>query len=319
MYKKTQQKFEVFLFSFRFCTEVMNMKEIIYASLLGFTIGDAMGAPVEFFSKKMIHFRYKEVKEFKSGILGIPYFFRRKGSTTDDTRLLFALAKGSLQTPYSIKGFHKEMNKQRFFPFLIGKNLLYAYLLHMRDWNKTANRVHKITKGKTAGNGALMRTLPIALQYNKWEDVERFTVQQAETTHMHPLSTESCLIYNKIAYYLLQGKDKKEAIEMATKDTRYENVSTEHMKSDGFCVHSLSWTIHWILQTNSFEEAILSAVNEGGDTDTITALVGGLAGILYGLESIPPKWKEGLKPKKKVELYAEKLSSFRNKEKNKQE
>lgn len=287
------------------------MKDKIEAALLGFAIGDGLGAPVEFFSKQTIHLRYGKIKDFKSGFLGIPYFLRGKGWTTDDTRLTLALIKGSLRTPYSIEGFHKEMNKQRFFPFLIGKNLLVAYMTHGSDWNKTSKRVHRVLKGKTAGNGALMRTLPIALLYENWEDVEKLTIQQAETTHMHELSTESCIVYNRIAYELLQGKDKKESVSIATKGTRYEQVDVSQMKPDGFCIHTLSWTIHWLLEANSYEEAVLAAVNNGGDTDTIAALVGGLAGIAHGLENIPEKWRKKVQSSRKIKKYALEIENFR--------
>ena len=32
------------------------------------------------------------------------------------------------------------------------------------------------------------------------------------------------------------------------------------------------------------------AVNLGDDTDTIAAIAGGLAGIMYGIDSIPAEW-----------------------------
>ena len=38
----------------------------------------------------------------------------------------------------------------------------------------------------------------------------------------------------------------------------------------------------------------MQAVNLGGDTDTIAAIAGGLAGILYGFNSIPKEWISSL-------------------------
>ena len=44
------------------------------------------------------------------------------------------------------------------------------------------------------------------------------------------------------------------------------------------------------LNTDNYKDAVLKAVNLGGDTDTIAALTGGLAGIYYGYDNIPKEW-----------------------------
>ena len=49
-----------------------------------------------------------------------------------------------------------------------------------------------------------------------------------------------------------------------------------------------------LLNTSSYEECVLKAVNLGEDTDTIAAIAGGLAGLAYGFESIPEEWRETL-------------------------
>ena len=48
----------------------------------------------------------------------------------------------------------------------------------------------------------------------------------------------------------------------------------------------------WCLRnTDTFKDCILKAVNLGDDTDTVAAIAGGLAGLAYGLENIPEKWR----------------------------
>jgi ADP-ribosylglycohydrolase len=44
------------------------------------------------------------------------------------------------------------------------------------------------------------------------------------------------------------------------------------------------------LNSNSYKEAVLKAVNLGEDTDTTAAITGGLAGIIYGEQDIPTEW-----------------------------
>ena len=46
--------------------------------------------------------------------------------------------------------------------------------------------------------------------------------------------------------------------------------------------------------SNSFEDAILKAVNLGDDADTIASICGQLAGAFYGLSAIPQHWKDRL-------------------------
>lgn len=45
-----------------------------------------------------------------------------------------------------------------------------------------------------------------------------------------------------------------------------------------------------IFNTSSFKDAVLKAVNLGDDTDTVGAIAGGLAGIIYGYDTIPSEW-----------------------------
>jgi ADP-ribosylglycohydrolase len=53
---------------------------------------------------------------------------------------------------------------------------------------------------------------------------------------------------------------------------------------------------------------VLKAVNLGGDTDTIAAIAGGLAGALYGYESIPEEWLAQLQKKDYIEELCERAA-----------
>ncbi len=55
-----------------------------------------------------------------------------------------------------------------------------------------------------------------------------------------------------------------------------------------------------LLTTHSYRECVLKAVNLGSDTDTVAAVAGGLAGILYGTESIPQDWLRVLAKKEEI-------------------
>ena len=56
-----------------------------------------------------------------------------------------------------------------------------------------------------------------------------------------------------------------------------------------------------LLTTNSYKACIKKAVDLGDDTDTVAAIAGGLAGILYGIENIPKEWLDKLQSKENID------------------
>ena len=73
------------------------------------------------------------------------------------------------------------------------------------------------------------------------------------------------------------------------------------ISSSGYVVATLEAAVYCLLHSKSYEECVLSAVNLGDDTDTVGAIAGGLAGALYGLDSIPEKWLTALKKKEYID------------------
>ena len=81
-----------------------------------------------------------------------------------------------------------------------------------------------------------------------------------------------------------------------------ENYSVDYFKyynindisSNGYIVSTLEAVIWSLINSKSFNETIIKAINLGEDTDTVGACVGGLAGIYYGIENINQKWKDNI-------------------------
>ena len=76
------------------------------------------------------------------------------------------------------------------------------------------------------------------------------------------------------------------------------------LEPSGYIVNTFNNAKYWAGK-NSFEEAIIGAVNHGGDADTIAAITGSLAGAKFGYDNIPKRWIEQLNPevKKFLENY----------------
>ena len=88
----------------------------------------------------------------------------------------------------------------------------------------------------------------------------------------------------------------------------FAQVPAEAIRSSGYVVDTLEAAVWSLVTTDSFQEALLKAVNLGRDTDTVGAIAGGLAGLYYGYEAIPTEWIAELKRKEWIEELCEKAA-----------
>jgi len=57
-----------------------------------------------------------------------------------------------------------------------------------------------------------------------------------------------------------------------------------------YAMDALSMALHCVFTTSSFEDALLKSANLRGDSDTVSAITGQIAGSIYGVSCIPPEW-----------------------------
>ena len=115
-------------------------------------------------------------------------------------------------------------------------------------------------------------------------------------THAHEISRNACLDYVHIARKLIAG-EKLEDLGL----DEIKNKSEDEIQSTGFVLHTLEASLWCLLNTNSYKDAVLKAINLGDDTDTTGAVTGGLAGIIYGFDEFPKEWVDELKNKEMIE------------------
>ena len=80
------------------------------------------------------------------------------------------------------------------------------------------------------------------------------------------------------------------------------------IRSSGYVMHTLEAALWSVEQTDSFEEAVVLAVNLGDDADTVGAVTGQLAGALYGASAIPERWLANLSWRPRILTMADALA-----------
>jgi ADP-ribosyl-[dinitrogen reductase] hydrolase len=270
------------------------MLDKIKGALVGFAIGDALGGTTEFLTKEEIAERYGVVKK----IVGGGVWNLEKGETTDDTAMTLAVGWGIIKDPQNPigpigDGFLKWYASG---PKDIGIIIRTVLSHYTGNWFEDAQKTHfDYLNELSAGNGSLMRCLPVALAYNDLAVVDSITRQQSKMTHFDSLADEACIIYNRIAYQVLHGKEIKKAIKDEILGTTYESVLTGRKptcRPDGFVVNTMKWVLYWLLTCESYLDVVIGATNEGHDTDTVAAIAGGLAGLASGFEAIPREYSD---------------------------
>ena len=257
------------------------------AAYLGFAIGDALGATVEFMTKGEIAAQYGVHRE----IVGGGWLKLRPGQVTDDTDMSLALGRSLIRNG----GFDARDVCEEFAAWLktgpadVGNTCrrgIRRFLAH--------GTVEGVFAEGDAGNGAAMRVLPVALAtLGAPGKAEAWTLAQARATHHHPLSDDACLALVRMTHRLLQS-DGKAAVRIEADDlvARHRAFRFEPYpgQCSAFIVDTMQTVLHHYLGTDSLADCIIETVNQGGDADTAGALAGMLAGATYGPDAIPARW-----------------------------
>ena len=277
----------------------MNSK--LHDAILGLAIGDALGVPYEF--KKRGSFLCTEM-------VGYGTHNQPEGTWSDDTSMVLA----TLDSLKSNDG--KIVPKDMFERFNYW--LLYGdYTAHGEVFDAGIATCKALQTGKSQtgeydnGNGSLMRILPLAFVPCTDDEIRAVSA----ITHGHRISMDACVIYVHIAKRLLAGESICEIIPTLQYDKpfdrlhRIDQLSTSEIKSSGYVVDTLEAAL-WAVshksnnadKEKSFRNDLLDAVNLGQDTDTVGAVAGGLAGIIYGLDEVSD-WVETLQNREELERY----------------
>ncbi len=257
------------------------------AAFLGFAAGDALGATVEFMTKREIAAQYGVHRE----IVGGGWLRLEPGAVTDDTQMALALGRsivrsGELNALDVCEEFAAWLRSG---PIDVGNTCRRGIRRYMMQGTAEG----PLSEGD-AGNGAAMRVLPVALATLGQPDrAEQWPLTQARITHHHPLSDGACLTLVQMLHGLLRGQPRQVIREIA--DRLAEKHSAFRFEpypgiSSAFIGDTMQTVFHFYFGTDAFADCVIETVNQGGDADTTGALAGMLAGATYGLAAIPAAW-----------------------------
>lgn len=271
--------------------------------LVGLACGDALGGPVEFISREQLDHRYPDgLRTF----IGGGWLELEPGEITDDTQMALDVARSLCAYPDGnmddLSG--RFLAWRNAHPKDIGNTTRDALdrLAAGAAWDECGEQTH-LDRGprSSAGNGAIMRCAPVALRFRAQPDrLRTVSIDVARITHANPLCTWSSVAIDQAIAALLNGEPVRSAIERASADIENEDVratlqfatsaAREDIRAGGYVLDTLGAAVWSLLQTTSFENAVVTAVGLGEDTDTTGAVTGAMAGAHYGLNAIPNRW-----------------------------
>ena len=303
--------------------------------LLGTAIGDALGLPIQFLDREVI------AKNPVTTMVGYGQFDVPAGTWSDDSSLSLCLAE-SLCNGYDLNdisnNFIKWMFEGYWTPFNkafdIG-NTTYFAIVNLR--NGISPHLAGMDRERDNGNGSLMRILPLVPYILNMKEEDRFRIigEVSSLTHRHPRSILACIALCEFAIQYINLQSVEEAyqamqqtiLQLLKRDMfieegipfkrlvglsyeEFKAIELKDIRSTGYVIDTLEASLWCIFNTTSYKDAVLKAVNLGDDTDTVGAITGGLAGIIYGYDTIPSEWLEVLAKKDDIIELANKLDSI---------
>ena len=277
----------------------MTSSSALTGVMVGAAVGDALGAPFEFKPAGTYRRNFPNAELGGTGeMIGGGTFRWAPGEFTDDTQMGLILASSLIDNDHELDEFD-----------------LFS---RWKVWAKSASDVGNTTRHAlsfddpsevvfsnpemAAGNGALMRTFPLAL-INCDEDARRTMVlAQAALTHHNPDAGWGAWLAVATIRGFLEGEDGFEALAEELTNLPVESkerfaplLTREWQPADKTVGNGSVWgcladAIWAVRGARSFEDAIVRAVNLGDDADTVASVAGAIAGARFTEQTIPGRW-----------------------------
>jgi ADP-ribosyl-[dinitrogen reductase] hydrolase len=296
-------------------TEADPILDRFLGTVLGSAVGDAMGGPLEFQPPSP---RDEPVTE----MIGGGWQQLDPGEWTDDTQMTICVIESLLGKrvfdPDDIASRLVAWMKSQPKDIGLHTSKILQAIADGDSWESASHDAY-VDNPSDAPNGSLMRCAPLSLFFFRHSEfLTELSPVLSRITHAHPDCEWACVFLNVLITGLLGGGRVINAIELAydsidgASNELKERIGSA-MNSEcsaeptGYVLDTLEVALWVFLHTESFEQAIITAVNKGGDADTIGAVTGALAGAKYGALAIPTKWLNTLHQVDRLCKYADGL------------
>ena len=284
-------------------------------TLIGLAVGDALGAAVEFKSPGS----FARVTCYR---IGGPHGLKA-GEWTDDTSMALALADSIARAGWDLND-----QADRYVQWWqTGKYSVNGRCFDIGITTRSAlgNFVAKknaLTSGdrsdRASGNGSIMRLAPVPIHYahlypTKGDELSRLAEESSLPTHASDQCVSACRYLATVLAALIHGEDRDEVLSPDWKPLQqlndlkplhpliqeiaqgsFRQKQPPAIQGLGWVVKSLEASLWAFHDADTFEEAVLKAVNLGNDADTTGAICGQLAGAYWGESGISESLRSGL-------------------------
>lgn len=278
--------------------------------IVGSAVADALGAPFEFGEPGMYSERFPEPVLGGTGeMVGGGGFGWAPGEFTDDTQMALALAAAIEEAG----GFDAATVWRHFRVWAATANdvgITTRYALSNESHVGASRDAHDKTRGRSGSNGAVMRIAPVAAYGVRLgrDETFRLAVDQAGLTHFDPVAAAAAAFVAEVARATVVHGDFEAAVGGA-----FELLSTSSLAdvfaeqlapclaadwnpfddlgpSNGSARTATAQALWVVRHADNFHDAIVAAIEIGGDTDTVAAIAGVMAGARFGYQAIPSRW-----------------------------
>lgn len=251
-------------------------KNKVKGMLWGLIVGDAFGSPIQFSTKD----GHKWLSEMED----CPVFNLPKGYWTDDGSMALCIIDSYIrQRDYDLKDIAQTFAKWYFDGYLssvpgrsfdVGNATQESIIAFHRSGNLVNG------SEESQGNGSIMRLAPSYL-IARYKNNPAIMHEVSDLTHA---SARVRQVVDRFAKILDEHFSGLKTSEVSPYKTRKD------VNNSGWAVSTLDAALWAFNTTDTFEKGLIDAVNLGGDSDTIGAVYGQLAGAYYGFDAIPSRW-----------------------------
>jgi len=283
-------------------------------------VGDALGTTLEFEARDL----HGLVQEMTGG----GWLALEPGVWTDDTALALALGHallngGSILDPAALaREFVAYMQEGKHHPSGRCIDIGGVTASALRAFLSTGEPVGP-EGDHTSGNGSLMRLAPVAVvaRGDKLKAAE-LARSQSRVTHASAACLDACECLALVLVEGIETGDRCAALDACSEQMfghpdvqalargAWADLSRDDVSSGGYVIDTLCAALWCVGTTNTFEDALVLAVNLAGDADTTGAVAGMLAGSIYGVSGIPQRWLRPLVWRSEIEEMARQLATI---------